>query len=137
MLVWRFRVDDMKRILDQLDYIEKVVPTLSGRLDKDRIAAAGHSFGAHTTAMLLGARVIGANGSAGDDLSEPRIKAGVLLCAGGRGGEDLSPFAAEHFSYLNQSYATMTKPTLIVAGDQDNSPLTVRGRKRVPLVLPY
>lgn len=126
-LIWRFRVEDMKRILDQLDFIEDAVPTFKGRLDRSRIAAAGHSFGAQTTGMLLGTRVIGPDGSLGEDMSDPRIKVGVLLCAGGRGGEDLTPFAAEHLPYLNQSYAEMTTPTLVIAGDKDYSPLTVRG----------
>jgi len=52
--MWRYRVDDVKRILDQFDLIENSVPGLKGRLDRSRIAAAGHSFGAQTTAMLLG-----------------------------------------------------------------------------------
>ena len=126
-LSWRVRVQDMKRILDQLDLIEDSVPGLQGRLDRSRIAAVGHSFGGHTTGLLLGARVINADGGLDEDLSDSRIKAGVLLSAGGRGGEDLSPFATEHFPYLNQSYVEMATPTLVVAGDRDNSQLTVRG----------
>lgn len=125
--MWRYRVQDMKRILDELDYIEDAVPLLKGRLDKTRIAAAGHSFGAQTTGMLLGARVIGANGDLSEDMADSRIKVGLLLCAAGRGGEDLSAFAVEHFPHLNQSYAHLTTPTLVVAGDHDQSPLTVRG----------
>ncbi|MFF2834275.1 alpha/beta hydrolase family protein, partial [Cellulosimicrobium cellulans] len=46
--IWRFRVEDMKRILDQLDLIEASVSGLSGRLDRSRIAAAGHSGGGQT-----------------------------------------------------------------------------------------
>lgn len=125
--MWRYRVEDVKRILAQLDFIEDSVLGLKGRLDRSRIAAAGHSFGAQTTAMLLGARVIGSDGSLSEDFSDSRIKAGVLLCAGGRGGEALTPFAAEHFPSLNQSYAEMTTQTLVVAGDKDDSPLTVLG----------
>jgi pimeloyl-ACP methyl ester carboxylesterase len=125
--IWRFRVDDMKRILDRLDVIEGSIPGLAGRVDRSRIAAAGHSFGAHTTGLLLGARVINSDGRLAEDMADARISAGVLLCAGGRGGEDLSPFAAQHLPYLNQSYASMTTPTLVVAGDNDHSPLTVRG----------
>jgi fermentation-respiration switch protein FrsA (DUF1100 family) len=125
--MWRYRVEDVKRILDQLDLIEDSVVGLKGRLDSSRIASAGHSFGAETTAMLLGARVIGSDGSLGEDFSDPRIKVGVLLSAGGRGGEALSPFAIEHFPHLNKSYAGMTTPTLVIAGDHDKSPLTVCG----------
>ncbi len=127
LTIWRYRVEDVKRILDRLDFIEDSVLGLKGRLDRSRIAAAGHSFGAQTTAMLLGARVIDSDGSLAEDFSDPRIKAGVLLCAAGRGGEALSPFATEHFPSLNQSYAQMTTPTLVVAGDQDYSPITVLG----------
>jgi pimeloyl-ACP methyl ester carboxylesterase len=125
--IWRFRVEDMKRILDNLELIEDAFPGLKGRLDKDRIAAVGHSFGAQTTGMLLGARIIGPDGSLGEDLSDPRIKVGVLLTPAGKGGEDLSPFAAEHYPFMNPDYTNMTTPTLIVAGDKDDSPLTVRG----------
>ena len=52
-------------------------------------------------------------------MSDARIKVGLLLSAGGRGGEDLSPFAMEHFPHLNQRYAEMTTPTVVVAGDHD------------------
>ncbi|MEO7720129.1 MAG: alpha/beta fold hydrolase [Capsulimonas sp.] len=126
-LIWRTRIEDMKHILDQLDLIEDSVLGLKGRFDQSRIAAVGHSFGSHTTSMLLGARVINPDGGLDEEMSDSRIKTGVLLSAGGRGGEDLSPFAAEHFPYLDQSYAEMTTPTLVVAGDRDVSPLTVRG----------
>ncbi|RKH28727.1 alpha/beta fold hydrolase [Corallococcus praedator] len=126
-LIWKFRVEDMKRVLDQLDLIEGSVPGLAGRIDRSRIAAAGHSFGAQTTGMLLGARIIGPDGSVGEDLSDPRISVGVLLAAAGRGGEDLSPFAARHFPYMNPSFAEMAAPALVVAGDKDDSPLSVRG----------
>lgn len=125
--VWRIRVEDVKRTLDGLETLEQAVPGLAGRIDRGRIAAAGHSFGAHTTSLLLGARMIGPDGRPGEDLSDPRICAGVLLCAAGRGGADLSAFAREHTPYLDQSYAEMTTRALVVAGDADRSPLTVRG----------
>ncbi|MGF9698547.1 alpha/beta hydrolase family protein [Paenibacillus sp. MABNR03] len=126
-LIWRFRVEDLKRILDQLDLIEASVPGLSGRLDRSRIAAAGHSFGGQTVGMLLGARVLDAHGEPGENMSDSRIKAGVLLATTGKGGADLSPFAAEHFPFMNPSFADMSTPTLVIAGDHDQSPLTTRG----------
>jgi predicted dienelactone hydrolase len=128
-LFWRSRVEDMKRILDQLDLIEASVPELSGRLDRSRVAAAGHSLGGHTTSMLLGARLTDPKDGTEVDMADSRIKAGVLLSAPGRGGADLSAFAAEHYSFfLHSSFAEMTTPALVVAGDKDVSPhLTVRG----------
>ncbi|MFC4620407.1 alpha/beta hydrolase family protein [Camelliibacillus cellulosilyticus] len=126
-LIWRFRVEDLKRILDQLDLIEDSVPGLSGRLDRSRIAAAGHSWGGQTASMLLGARVLDINGEPGEDMSDSRIKAGVLLATTGKGGADLTPFAAENFSFMNPSFTDMNTPTLVIAGDQDQSLLSTRG----------
>ncbi|MEU6746415.1 chlorophyllase [Spirillospora sp. NPDC046719] len=125
--IWRLRVDDLKRVIDGLDALEAAVPGLAGRLDRDRVAVAGHSWGAQTASMLLGARVLGSGGVPGEDLSDPRVKAGVLLALTGRGGTDLSAFAAEHFPFMNPSFDGMTAPALIVAGDHDRSPLTTRG----------
>jgi hypothetical protein len=56
----------------------------------------------------------------------------VLLATAGLGGADLTPFAAANFPYLNPSFAGMTTPALVIAGDQDNLPLTVRGRTGAP-----
>jgi dienelactone hydrolase len=125
--IWRFRVEDLTRIVDQLDLIEASVPGLAGRLDRSRIAAAGHSWGAQTVSMLLGARVLDAEGVPGKNMSDLRIKAGVLLAAAGTGGADLTPFAAEHFPFMNPDFAELTTPTLVVAGDKDQSALSVRG----------
>ncbi|MEI9939023.1 MAG: chlorophyllase [Pseudomonadota bacterium] len=123
--IWRFRVRDLTRALDQLDALEAAVPGLAGRVDRSRIALAGHSFGAQSSSLLLGARMV-ANGP-GEDLRDDRIQAGLLLAAAGRGGDDLSAFAKEHLPYLNSSFEHLTTPTLVVAGDNDRSPLTVRG----------
>ena len=125
--IWRQRITDMKATLDQLHYIESYTPGLSGRLDSSRIAAVGHSFGAHTVGLLLGARVIKPDGNLEDDMSDKRINVAVLLSAGGRGGDALSDFAKTHFSYLNQAFGQLNTPALLVAGDNDISPLTVIG----------
>ena len=125
--IWRVRVEDLTRILDQLDLIEAAVPGLPGRLDRTRIAAAGHSWGGQTASMLLGARVLDFDGKPGEDMSDPRVTAGVLLATTGEGGADLTPFAAEHFPFMNPSFADMATPTLVIAGDHDQSQLSTRG----------
>ncbi len=129
-LFWRARVEEMKLILDRLDEIEATVPAIAGRLDRGRIAAVGHSMGAQTVGMLLGARLTDPHDAAARDVNliEPRIKAGVLLAAPGRGGDDLSAAAAEKHSALNPDFSRMETRTLVVFGDSDVSPhLTVRG----------
>ncbi|WP_298987158.1 alpha/beta fold hydrolase [uncultured Roseibium sp.] len=125
--ICKHRVAYMKRILGHLNQIEDTVPHLKGRLDRTRVAAVGHSYGGQTVGMLLGARVIASDGTIGDDMSDPRIKAGVLLSTTGLGGEFLAPFAAEHFSFMTPSFTELTTPALVVAGDKDDSPLSTRG----------
>jgi predicted dienelactone hydrolase len=128
-LYWRSRAEDMKRILDQLDVIEAAVPQLPGRLDRSKVAVAGHSLGGHTASLLLGARLTDPHDGTEVNLAEPRIKAGVLLAAPGRGGDALSEFAAKHYSFFSTTdFSEMTTPALVVAGDKDTSPhLTVAG----------
>ncbi|MFF3444408.1 alpha/beta hydrolase family protein [Streptosporangium sp. NPDC002721] len=125
--LWRSRVEDMKLVLDRLDLLEAAVPGLGGRLDRSRVAAAGHSFGGQTAGNLLGLRVLDPVTGKEEDLADSRIKAGVLLATAGKGGADLTPFAAEHFPFMNPNFANMTTPALVVAGDRDDSPLSVRG----------
>jgi predicted dienelactone hydrolase len=128
-LYWRSRARDMTRILDQLDAIEAAVPQLPGRLDRSRVAVAGHSMGGHSASMLLGARLTDPRDGTEVNLTEPRIKAGVLLAAPGQGGDALSEFAAEHYSFFStMDFSAMTTPALVVAGDKDASAhLTVLG----------
>ncbi|SDZ11537.1 Alpha/beta hydrolase family protein [Amycolatopsis xylanica] len=117
---WRTRTQDMKHVFDGLDAIEAAVPSLAGRLDRDKVAVVGHSMGGHTASLLLGARV-------DEDLSEPRIKAGVLLAAPGNGG--VTEFVSENYPFLSaMDFSSMTAPALVVAGEKDTSThLTVRG----------
>ncbi|WP_436529144.1 alpha/beta hydrolase family protein [Actinoplanes sp. HUAS TT8] len=121
--IWRHRVDDLVRVLDHLDLIEAAMPGLAGRLDRDRIAVAGHSWGAQSASMLLGARVEGSD----EDRTDPRVKAGVLFALTGTGGAKLTPFAAEHFPFMNPDFSRLTTPSLLVAGDKDQSMLSPVG----------
>jgi predicted dienelactone hydrolase len=128
---WRERVDDMKMILDQLDEIEKAVPFIESRLAHDRIAVVGHSLGGHTASVLLGMRLNDPETDEVIDLSEPRIKAGVLLAVPGDGGDSLSEWGTQNLPFHRQvSFKEMTTPTLVVVGDDDESAhLTTRGWK--------
>ncbi len=125
--IWRTRVEDLVRALDGLDIVEHAVPGLPGRLDRTRIGAAGHSYGATTASALLGARVLQGDGSAGEDMTDTRVTTGVLLALAGTGGPDLTDFAAQMFPFMNPGFDAMTTPALIVAGDADQSPLSTRG----------
>jgi predicted dienelactone hydrolase len=119
---WRTRAEDMSFILDHLDDIEATISHLRGRMAREKVAVAGHSMGGHTAGLLLGVRLIDPQDGTEVDLTDSRIVAGVLLAAPGRGGDVLTPFAAEHLPFLqNTNFSTMTSPALVVNGDEDTS----------------
>ena len=120
-LFWRERVAEMRAILDRLKEIEAKVPAMAGRLDHTRIAVAGHSFGGYTASLLLGTRV------QGEDFGDPRITAGVLMAAPGRGGADLTKESAEKFPFFDVDFSTLATRTLVVCGDEDDPHFTARG----------
>jgi predicted dienelactone hydrolase len=118
---WRQRVEELKVILDQLPEVERQAPAVAGRMDHLRIAATGHSFGGHTVGLLMGARL------SGEDFSDPRISAGILLAAPGRGGEDMTQENAARFPFFDVDFSTMKTRSLVVCGDADNPHFTTRG----------
>ncbi|MFD6066960.1 MULTISPECIES: alpha/beta hydrolase family protein [Amycolatopsis] len=128
-LYQRSRAEDMIGILDRLDEIEAAVPGLRGRVDRSKVAVAGHSMGGHTASLLLGARYTDPGDGTVVNLAEPRISAGVLLAAPGRGGDAVTEFVAANYSFfVSTDFSAMTTPALVVAGDKDSSAhLTVRG----------
>lgn len=128
-LFYQERAADMVRILDNLDDIEAAVPGLAGRLDRSRVAVAGHSAGAWTASMLLGASNTDPRDGSRWYQPEPRIKAGLILAGIGRGGADLSEFGKTTLiPFYDADFSTMRTPALVVFGDEDVGPhLTVRG----------
>ncbi|MGH8878246.1 MAG: alpha/beta hydrolase family protein [Stackebrandtia sp.] len=126
---YRSRAEDMTLILDRLDDIEAAVPHLAGRLDRGKIAVAGHSMGGHTASLLLGARFTDPRDGTEVNLLEPRITAGLLLAAPGRGGDAIAESAADMLDFaMTTDFSTMTTPALVIAGDMDDSShLTVLG----------
>ncbi|MFH8484779.1 alpha/beta hydrolase family protein [Streptomyces longisporoflavus] len=121
-MFWRSRAEDMTHIIDRLDEIETTVPQLAGRMDRESIAVAGHSLGGFTAALLLGARVTDPENGQAADLTEPRIKQGVLLAAPGRGGDILTGVMAQQVPiFRSMDYSTMATPALVVAGEKDDS----------------
>lgn len=121
-LFWHSRAEDMTRILDGLDLIESSVPALKGRLDRNRVAAVGHSLGGHTVGLLAGMRVTDPSNGKEVNLYEPRIKAAVLLGAPG-GGDNITPKMAQLYPFFKTTnFAEMNMPALVVAGDKDKNP---------------
>jgi hypothetical protein len=126
--MWRYRVQDLKQILDELDHLEASVPALAGRVDRSRIVAAGHSFGGQTAGVLVGLRVMDPTTGIAQDMSDRRVMASVQLATAGKGGDELTPFALESAPWLlGQDFSHITAPGLVVAGDKDELPLSTRG----------
>lgn len=120
-LFWRSRAQDLRFIIDNLEKVETAVPGLGGRVDRSRIGGVGHSMGAHTVAMLAGMRVLDPVDGKEWDLTDPRMKTGVLLAPPGN-GSDLAPYASEHYKVLrNTEFSKMTRQVLVVAGDLDQT----------------
>ncbi|MFJ6608676.1 alpha/beta hydrolase family protein [Streptomyces sp. NPDC091289] len=124
--IWRVRIADLHAILDSLGDILLRAGGPDARVDHERVAVVGHSWGAQTAGVILGARVFGADGVPGEDFSHSAVSAGALIAATGT-GDTLTPFAAEHLPFMRPDYSTMTTPALVVAGGKDRSQLSTRG----------
>jgi predicted dienelactone hydrolase len=97
------RVKDLRFALDRL-LAHQIYGT---RVDRRRIAAAGHSYGANTVMLAAGATVQ-RNGHA-LELRDPRVRAAVLLSA--------PPFFGD--KDLKAVLKTITLPTLHVTATED------------------
>ncbi|KAL1896280.1 hypothetical protein Sste5346_004663 [Sporothrix stenoceras] len=126
------RVQDMSILLDRLDEVEDVVPFLTrGQLDRSRVAVAGHSLGAITASVLLGATNTDPRDGHVSNGVDTRIKTGVIIGGPGSAGKDLADLSESGKTmvpFYNPDFSTMATPTLVAWGDEDVGPhLTVRG----------
>ena len=101
------RIADMSEILDQLDAIESQVPGLAGRIDRDRVAAAGHSMGGATAMIASGFVARNAQGEIAHT-GDQRYDAALLLS--GPGPMPTTP---------DESWGEYTTPTLMTTGTKD------------------
>ncbi|KAI2467954.1 alpha/beta-hydrolase [Annulohypoxylon bovei var. microspora] len=125
---WQDRSQDIIRVLNQLEAIEAAIPGLQGRLNKTQVAVSGHSLGAWTASMLLGAKNVSPADGTVVSKYDARIKAGVVLTGTGSAGDDLSEIGHRMVPFYGPDFTGMKTPALIVAGDEDVSPhLTSRG----------
>ncbi len=98
------RARDMRYALDRL--LDRTGP-LHAAIDRTRIVAAGHSYGANTTLVVAGARVV-RNGSV-LDCRDPRFRAGIVISA--------PPFYGE--TDLASVLGGVDVPTLHVTATED------------------
>lgn len=107
-----FRPRDANVVLGALDYLEQNFPQLSGRIDRNRIAVAGWSYGSTTAMTLAGARL--RLSSAFTDVSFVNPLPKVFLA--------FSPMAAPIYGYKADSWREVTRPVLLATGSADTAP---------------
>lgn len=126
--LWRTRILDMQRLAYALPRIEAAVPALRGHLDAGKLLVAGHSFGAHTVAALMGVKVWNSVTGQFESFAIQGIKGGLLLSPPGAGGADLSDAFRPRGGYLTVDWSTLRGPVLTVVGsDDDSKALSPRG----------
>lgn len=107
--VWKNRPLDVTFVLDQLHgRADPSLAAVASRIDLDRVAVAGHSYGAYTALALAGGLVLldGERVS----LADPRFRAVALL----------SPPRMRAISSV-AAYAPIRLPVLHLTGTRDNS----------------
>lgn len=110
---WDDRPADIKLILDSLDTIEAEAPAIKRRIDRDRIAHGGHSFGAHTAMILAGLNLKHpTRAKQRVQIDDPRLRCFVMVSPQGPGA-----------TIDAASYAAIKKPSLFITGDNDGSPM--------------
>lgn len=113
------RVADCKFVLDALDPISAAVVKAGGpelKVDRKKLAIAGHSAGAFTTQLCAGvkarAAVLRQRGLEMTSVGDDRFKAAIVIS-----GQGLSARALDE-----QSWSAVKIPMLVIAGSQDFSP---------------
>ena len=106
---WLDRPRDLSFVLDRLMLDGKLSPLI----DFDRIAAGGHSLGAHSAMALIGLR-FSIDGSPPPDLRDVRIKACIALSPHGPGVLGLGP----------ESWGDIAAPFLSLYGTEDTDIIT-------------
>ena len=106
---WERRVLDQKLVIDRIETWAAQVEALgAGDIDQERIASAGHSFGAHTSVLMGGALV----DTGEQDLTshrDERIDCVVAISNQGVGA----------MGFAEKSWAPMHLPVLFVTGTKD------------------
>jgi predicted dienelactone hydrolase len=118
---WTNRVKDAVLVLDSFEEIQKQIPALRGRMDKNRIGVGGHSFGAFVAQMMGGATVKFPGDAEPKSLRDPRVKAVLLL----------SPQGADtKVGLVNTSWNQFNIPMLSVVGSRDYGDWRVLNKER-------
>lgn len=110
---WDSRLADIECVLSSLEAIAELDPSLKGRMDRSRLALAGHSFGAYTC-MLLGGATVLQDDHRQEFRTRHAIKALLLLSQQGPGKGPAGVLDSE-------SWKAIDTPAMLVTGGNDQS----------------
>ena len=105
---FRLRVEDVPAVLDQLEKWNVEGQPFAKRFDLSKIGMSGHSFGAVTTQAVSGQEY-----RIGKKITEPRVKAAVVMSPSGPAMGD-----------PKQSFGNVSIPWLLMTGTKDGSPIS-------------
>lgn len=103
------RSEDFAAVLAGLPQLEQSLPALRGKIDYQRIAAAGHSFGAFTAQQFIGAAAFDEDANEWHFARDPRIRAVVAI----------SPPGPMLGLITEQSWQQVDQPMLVTTGTRD------------------
>ncbi|CAA0079820.1 Uncharacterised protein [Halioglobus japonicus] len=106
------RVDDLNRLLNDLPQLAETVSGLKGKIDRQRIALAGHSFGAFSAQQFGGAAALDPDSGQYQDALDTRVSAIVALSPPGPMFDEITA----------DSWSGLATPTLITTGTWDSQP---------------
>ncbi|MDG2319319.1 MAG: alpha/beta fold hydrolase [Rhodospirillaceae bacterium] len=104
----RTRIADLSITIDKIPYIERALPSLSGKIDPERLVASGHSMGGATALASTGMVLENPYSKETIDSGEDRFDALLLLSEPGH-----NPTLPEF------PWQTIDVPTLVYTGTND------------------
>ena len=105
---WRDRVRDVTFILDSFDALEERYPELKGKMDRNRIAVGGHSYGAFVAMLLAGVEPV--RDGKPLQLRDDRVKA--IIAMSPQGVSTMRGLSAE-------SFRNVKVPAMFMTGTED------------------
>ncbi len=109
---WERRVLDQKLVIDRVEEWAQAVEGLGAdQVDLDRIATAGHSYGAQTAVLMAGGRVERYEGSALLGFAEERVDIAIPI----------SPQGPGQAGFADASWSELRIPALFITGTHDES----------------
>ena len=111
------RSRDMSLVLDSTSELESAVPGLNGRIDRDRAAVAGHSFGGMIAMIKSGLKMKDQRSGDPVPMADPRFQAAVIMSGVGQ----MTPMTAAPAvpTMASDAFQGLTGPLISSGGTLD------------------